>query len=129
MQQRRKYLFVYGTLKRNERNHFLLAGQTFLQVARTQPHYRLFDQGSYPCLVPWDPGLSIEGEVYEVKEEALEQTDLLEGIPTLYDRAMIELQDFEEPVLVYLYQQSVETFPDCGPCWSGSESGLDESEY
>jgi len=57
-------LFVYGSLQRGCRNHHLLAGQEFLHIARTVPRYRLYDRGSYPCLVEEpEHGVAVQGEV------------------------------------------------------------------
>ena len=44
-------LFVYGTLKQGQGRSVLLDGQTFLGEAQTEPHYRLFSCGPFPCLV------------------------------------------------------------------------------
>ena len=108
------YLFVYGTLKRGQRNHGLLNGQRFIQQARTAPIYRLFDQGEYPCLVKSKAGVSIEGEVYLIDEATLARVDVLEDAPKLYQRKPVALEDFDEPTITYLYQQSVRRFPECG---------------
>src|SRR5215471_201591 len=58
-------VFVYGTLKRGERNHRLLADQEFLGAAVTVPRYRVFDLGPYPGLVRDDAtGLAVRAELF-----------------------------------------------------------------
>lgn len=115
---RQKLLFVYGTLKRGYRNHRLLAEQTFISEAVTLPVYRLYDNGSYPCLV-LDPqnGISIEGEIYLIDIALFRLLDQLEDVPTLYRRELIQLNNHDTPAEGYLYQQSVESFVDCGSRW------------
>ena len=41
-------VFVYGTLKRGERNHYFLASAEYLGPAFTEPLYRMIDCGPYP---------------------------------------------------------------------------------
>src|SRR5690242_2147493 len=88
----RTRVFVYGTLKRGQRNHRLLAGQHFEGEAATRPLYRLYDLGRYPCLVE-DPanGLAVCGEVWSVDQATLRRLDELEGVPVLFSRKDIAL--------------------------------------
>jgi gamma-glutamylaminecyclotransferase len=113
------YLFVYGTLKRGERNHPLLSGQPYIQPARTRPTYRLYNCGPYPALVHDSAGLAVEGEVYLVASSAFGQIDLLEDAPRLYRLEPVALADFDRPVFTYVYQQDVSGLTDCGPSWTG----------
>jgi gamma-glutamylcyclotransferase (GGCT)/AIG2-like uncharacterized protein YtfP len=58
------HLFVYGTLKRGQRNHRLIADQRFLGEATTEPRYRVFDLGPYPGLVIDETnGVAVLGEL------------------------------------------------------------------
>ena len=84
-------LFVYGTLMRGFRNHSRLGNSRFLGPARTQPGYRLIDLGRFPGLLPGNGVVS--GELYEVDHRVLECLDEFEGIPTLFDRREIGLDD------------------------------------
>ena len=111
-------VFVYGTLKRGQRNHRLLAASRFVGAATTRPLYRLHACGPYPCLVPAGAdGRAIRGEVYEVDDTMLAQLDWLEGAPDLYRRGPVELADGAGPAVAYFYQGDVSAFPDCGTCW------------
>jgi gamma-glutamylaminecyclotransferase len=114
----RYYVFVYGTLKRGQRNHGLLAGQPFVRDAVTEPFYRLYDCGPYPGLVELGPGgAAVEGEIYLVDDPTLEKLDELEAVPVLYQRGPVRLRDCELPVLAYYYVQEVSRFPECGRRW------------
>lgn len=111
-------LFVYGSLQRGCRNHHLLAGQEFLQIARTVPRYRLYDRGSYPCLVEEpEHGVAVQGEVWRVDDRVFAALDELEEVPTVYVRREIALEAVPPPVWAYFYQGDVSGFPDCGERW------------
>src|SRR5262245_11739888 len=97
-----KYLFVYGTLKRGESNHTLLAGQVFVREATTAPAYRLHDCGPHPALVEAaEHGRSIRGEVYLVQAAAFDRLDILEGAPAVYRLVPVSLLDCDLPVWTY----------------------------
>lgn len=91
-------VFVYGTLKRGERNHHHLDGARFVGAAVTRDAaYRLLD---YPYAS--SPGRiapsaeaggvhRIAGELYEVDDAHLARLDLLERIGLDYERAVTAL--------------------------------------
>lgn len=86
-------IFVYGTLRRGATNHRVLAqtGARFERVARTAPRYDVTELGPYPALVRG--ARAIEGEVWAVDEHGTADLDRFEGVPELYVRAAIELED------------------------------------
>ena len=115
-------VFVYGTLKRGHDNHHWISQQRFLDVARTQPVYRMHDLGGYPGMVPAGAGegVSIEGEVWEVDPPGLARLDVLEDIDGgEYERVLIQLEPpwAEQKVEGYLYLHSVADRRDAGTCW------------
>jgi gamma-glutamylaminecyclotransferase len=85
-------IFVYGTLRRGERAHRLLAAARFAGEALTAPRYALVDLGPYPALVA-SGDQSVRGELYDVDEPTLARLDAYEGSPELYARVPIELAD------------------------------------
>src|SRR5262245_31024731 len=110
-------LFIYGTLKRGMNNHSLLAGQTFLQTAKTKPLYRLLDLGPYPGLIATDKhGLAISGELWDVDQSSLQRLDSFEGVPTLFERRAVQIDSFSAEVQSYYYVGKYKGC-DCGSSW------------
>lgn len=98
-------VFVYGTLRRGERNHdYFLKRAEFLGVARVQG--QLVDLGSYPGLLAREG--EVVGEVYRVDATTLARLDILEGHPHHYRRTEVDarLNDGNVvPVQLYVYQE------------------------
>lgn len=88
-------VFVYGSLRRGEYNHRLLAGARFVEEARTPPRFELVDLGSYPALIEGG-AMAVVGEVYAVNEPMLRRLDRLEGHPEYYQRRRIRLASGRE---------------------------------
>jgi gamma-glutamylaminecyclotransferase len=84
-------VFVYGTLRRGEGNHRLLAHAEYVGEARTVPGFALYDLGAFPGLVRDGAG-TVVGEVYDVDAGTLAALDRLEGVPSFYRRERIELK-------------------------------------
>ena len=75
-------VFVYGTLKKGGANHTWIYDALFLGKAVVSG-YQMHDLGSFPGVTRSQGGL-VHGELYEV--ETLQDLDLLEGYPRLYNR-------------------------------------------
>lgn len=112
-------LFVYGTLMRNRRGHALLAGQRFLGTALTGPRYRLFRRNWYPCLVEDAQGYAVEGELWEVSDEALAALDEYEGAADLFERRPLQVNG-AEGVVAYFFLGDCSGLAECGPRWDGA---------
>lgn len=83
-------VFVYGTLKRNERNFFVMRDHSngrYVGECSTSPEYSMINLGFYPAVLSGGVH-SIKGEVFEVDD--LAALDHLEGYPNHYDRKMID---------------------------------------
>lgn len=104
-------LFVYGTLKRGQLNHVLVAPYT-LSVEPARARGRLYDLGLYPALVEGD-GL-VEGELLHLRRSDLRKVlallDRLEGyVPeepsaSMYVRRVVEVIVWDgEPREAYTY--------------------------
>lgn len=96
-----KTIFVYGTLKSGQsRNIYLVRdGSKFLGKARTVPKYRLLRQwlDAFPTMIEDENGVSVEGELWSVKEETLKILDSVEGVHRgLFKRMPIKLMGGEE---------------------------------
>lgn len=93
-------VFVYGTLLRDEPNHYILERACFVREARTPAVFTLRDLGAFPALLA-DGSTAVLGEVYEVDAATLARLDRLEGHPRFYQRTPIALDD-GEPVEAYV---------------------------
>ncbi|HEY1188155.1 MAG TPA: gamma-glutamylcyclotransferase family protein [Gemmata sp.] len=110
-------LFVYGTLKHSERNHRLLADQTFIAEVTTAPRYRVVDLGPHPGLVCDDAnGLAVHGELFAVSERCLAELDDFEGVPGPFLRARIEIEGQGE-VWAYFMNTPVPPGAKTGDRW------------
>jgi gamma-glutamylcyclotransferase (GGCT)/AIG2-like uncharacterized protein YtfP len=86
-------VFVYGSLKRGERNHHWIAAGTYRGEALL-PGARLYDLGPFPMAVASDdPADTIAGELYAVTPAMLAALDRFEGVPRLYERQSWRLVD------------------------------------
>lgn len=92
-------VFVYGTLKNGQTNHFWLQDHkngtsTFLTNGKTTNRYPLIIGTRYniPFLldVP-NTGHDINGEIYQIDDAMLKQLDVLEGHPNYYLRKQINI--------------------------------------
>ncbi len=81
-------VFVYGTLRRGEVNHYLLSGAEYCGVHVTRPRYRMLHLGTYPGVVAGGSS-AIEGEVYRIDRKQMVNLDRLEAYPRLYTRKLI----------------------------------------
>jgi gamma-glutamylcyclotransferase (GGCT)/AIG2-like uncharacterized protein YtfP len=86
----RQLVFVYGTLKRGEKNHHWLEGASWQGEAELNG-VLLHDLGPFPMAVIGE-GTAF-GEVYAVKVRGLARLDELEGYPRLYVRQLLSLSD------------------------------------
>ncbi len=90
-------LFVYGTLKRDDRAHYLLKiwNPDFIGEAKTNEDYHIYNQGAFPGLVK-DATIEggVHGELFEVSEECMKALDYYEGVGHgLYRREVVLLED------------------------------------
>jgi len=72
-------LFVYGSLKQDGPNHFLLRGEQniFFGQARTvNPDFSLLSLGKFPAMVEGDHFVS--GELYQIDQSTEQRIDRLE---------------------------------------------------
>lgn len=113
-------VFVYGSLKRGYALHWLMKRADFSGPAVTKPLYRIFHLGPYPGLVDWPAGLPVEGELYRVDAECLNQLDQAEGVAEgLYARRDIQLEHLpaDHSAQAWFWLGPVAGLPDCGTRW------------
>jgi gamma-glutamylcyclotransferase (GGCT)/AIG2-like uncharacterized protein YtfP len=113
-------LFVYGSLKRGMANHPQLQQAGWVGCARLEG-LALYDLGPFPMAIACsEPGIAIEGELYQVNAALLEQLDRFEGAPRLYQRELYRLSS-GEAVWVYVgrAQQVRHVKRLSSGCWQG----------
>ncbi len=81
-------VFVYGTLKRGQRNAPLLRGAELLGRHRTAACYWMYQFDDYPAVCE-NGRHAIHGEVYRVSDEQMQMLDDLEWYPHFYQRIEI----------------------------------------
>ncbi|XP_044043086.1 gamma-glutamylaminecyclotransferase-like [Siniperca chuatsi] len=93
-------VFVYGTLKKGQPNYYRMFESAngkaeFLASACTTQNYPLVIAGKYniPFLltIPGQ-GHRVQGEIYKVDDQMLKFLDAFEGVPTMYQRTLVELE-------------------------------------
>lgn len=94
-------IFAYGTLRRSQRNHFMLRSAAFLGLHVTEPCYIMLDLDTYPGVI-CGGHCTITGELYRVTPATLATLDELEDYPNLYDRAV--LKTTRGRAWIYLYR-------------------------
>ena len=111
-------IFVYGTLKSNYHNHYILenCNAKFLSNVITVEKYPLFElKEPFPYLQN-NPGIGefVKGELYYVDNIFKEQIDYFEGVPTLYKNGKIKVTNGKEEYEVDCYFKSEEiiSFPE-----------------
>lgn len=112
-----KNIFVYGTLKKGQSNHFYLDdyGSQFLGEGTLYNHKITEVPGvNFPFILDEScPGCKVEGEIYAVDPEILNKIDKLEGHPIFYNRQQkkVELRYGKQIVVceceVYLFPVSL----------------------
>ncbi len=120
-------VFVYGSLKRGERNHAVLQASEYRGEARTECRFRLYAFPAYPALVRDDNNpLAILGELYSVDDRTLRSLDRLEENGRLYQRELLPVEPLEPPgetlaAWTYLFLGPLDGAIACpGPQWTGT---------
>lgn len=91
-------VFVYGTLKSGNHRNRYLNGSKLLCEIKTTPKYMLYQPPGvdYPCMAESDQGVAVEGELWDVPSQNLTLLDAIEGVPYLFHRQTIKLEDGTE---------------------------------
>jgi len=104
-------VFVYGTLKEGQSNHRLLNRSLF--TGRDAAPGILYTGPAFPMAIEigsltGDPVVPmINGELYEVDDNTLENLDRLEGHPDFYERKEVTLES-GQIAWIYYWQGEIE---------------------
>lgn len=90
-----KIVFVYGTLRKEQPNSYLLRDSRFLGKYY-YPEGIMVSMGGFPGLIETlNAGKPNTVEAYEVSDETLEELDILEGHPNWYFRTPVTIGGHE----------------------------------
>ncbi|MEM1062205.1 MAG: gamma-glutamylcyclotransferase family protein [Planctomycetota bacterium] len=114
---RRLPLFVFGTLRRGERNHHYLRGRFTAVCGATLPGYAVVA----PLMIDRREGGTVSGELFELDgsrfDETLADVDSLEGISPGetrgpdYERAVVRVEAGGRVVEAYAYVAAGRSLP------------------
>jgi gamma-glutamylcyclotransferase (GGCT)/AIG2-like uncharacterized protein YtfP len=102
-------LFVYGSLRRGERNHAFLQGARYLGRTTTLPRYTLRHSGMTPGLAA-NGEQAVAGELYELDAVHLARLDRLGG--ALYVRGAVDLADGSSAEAYFMPESHVRCYPE-----------------
>nr|WP_086937620.1 gamma-glutamylcyclotransferase family protein [Thaumasiovibrio occultus] len=95
-------VFVYGSLRQGQVNHYWMEGAEFIGTCQLDPDWVLYDLGPYPAIRAGKAAAPLVGEVYRITPEILAKLDELEEYPDLYGRE--EVATPLGSAWVYFYQ-------------------------
>ena len=105
---KRNYVFTYGTLLKDERNHeYYLKDEDYICDGFITG-YKMFNLGRYPGIKTGE-GIVL-GEIYLVDDETLATLDYLEEEGSLYIRRIVSVNSSNDiyDAFVYIYNQNVD---------------------
>ena len=96
-------LAVYGTLKENFPNYYYYLNPLvpIFRGVVTVP-YKMYSNGGFPLLFQSEELTKIYVEIFEVSDAILKKIDRLEGVPDLYSRIAIWLEEVKSEVFLYV---------------------------
>ena len=82
-------VFVYGTLKKEHSNHYLLENSTYIGTGQSLSKFEMVNLGGFPAvLYNSDTGYKLSGELYKINSKTLKDLDILEGNGRFYERVL-----------------------------------------
>lgn len=110
-------LFIYGSLKRGQPNHRVIADQQYLGEATTEPRYRIIDLGKYGGLVRDDAnGAAVKGELWAVTGCGLAELDDFETGEGLWARHPVAVAGWDG-VEAYFWAGAIPDGVRCADSW------------
>lgn len=106
--ENKHYVFVYGTLKKDGHNNYILESGEYVGEGVLEC-YLMLSLGTFPTIVPASSIDKVYGEIYKVNDNVLMGLDMLERVEEgLYTREKLDIVQengnyFEEEVYVYVY--------------------------
>lgn len=105
-------IFVYGTLRQDQKNHRVLTRIEARYVGRacTIPAYTMVNCGEYPAVIAGGR-TAIQGEVYDLPMASIQALDDFEGVPNLYSRSRVKLTCGAELTAYLMHDWQVRHLP------------------
>tara|TARA_B100000029_G_scaffold509413_1_gene598525 strand:+ start:119 stop:547 length:429 start_codon:yes stop_codon:yes gene_type:complete len=104
-------IFVYGSLRYKLPLNDALRNSTPIATVKTESKYTMYDLGAFPCIRK-NGETSIVGDLYSVDDDTLARIDMIEGIPTLYQRDFIDIKGWENTeIYAYFFANEVYATP------------------
>ncbi|WP_434581554.1 gamma-glutamylcyclotransferase [Sulfurimonas sp. NW15] len=99
------FLFVYGSMKKNFRNHSRLENDCYIGNATTINMYNLHPANSfrYPYCIESEKIWAIYGELYKLTCTKIEDIDIYEGALDYYYRKKISVSCKEKNYNAFIY--------------------------
>lgn len=105
------FVFVYGTLRKGQRNDINLYQPPPLYIGSTWVKGQLYSRGWYPG-IRLGGEQSVLGEVYQVSAQLLAQLDVLEEVAPVpsgeYQRIQMKVECAGQELLCEIYELSVD---------------------
>ncbi len=102
-----KLVFVYGSLRRGFGLSPVLSSSEFVADVRTKPKYTMYSVGAFPCITKGG-NTGIVGEIYKVDLPTLRRLDMIEGVPQLYKKSMIEVDGYDDVIAYFFTDEKAE---------------------
>ena len=93
-------VFVYGTLMKGYRNHYLIEEQKFIGAGQISG-FEMYHVHSFPGIIEGN-GL-VQGELYQIDESLICVLDQLESVGNLYDRKEVEVTTLDRISKAWIY--------------------------
>jgi len=97
---KKKLVFVYGSLKKDFNNHYVIEKAKYKCKAKTVKRFDMFEEdcANYPYLLKRTTVKShnIKGELYEIyRDDMLNELDRFEDAPNYYERHTIKVKIYD----------------------------------
>lgn len=99
--EKKSYIFVYGTLMKNQAAHRLLLDAEYIGDYKLED-YAMYNLGSYPGVRPCE-GESVFGEVYRIDNSLISRLDRYEGEGVLYTKKKVFVRNSWSKQIAYIY--------------------------
>ena len=103
---KKNYVFLYGTILRDENNHHLIEDEEFIDSGVIQG-YKMINLGIFPGIIPGNG--AVLGEIYLVCDDAIEMLDIFMDEGNLFVRKTVKVftSRLEYEAYVYVYNKEV----------------------